>query len=530
MTATNGDGSNAAQYDSEPAGGEHVDKEKVINLFENPIAANIDGVGGPEIIKGGVTLNQVVNLGVAVGQNLPYNHVVQAWNAETGASLPTFPQAVEDFQLLSSPMVADLSDAPGNEVVVGTGLYYLRNFNVAGHRGHRLAEVHRRVDLRHADRGRRGRRRRPRGDDAHARGLRLHVGHRPARPAAPTTSGGPRATTSGTPATTAPTAGRPARRRQLGVQPERLADRADVDGARATTGSAVRRRSTGCCARRARSCTPATAPSWVTSRPAQPVRRRAAPVTRGAGDVHFAVLYKDEAGNWGRLASTSISYARPAGASPVRASLVPGVRRVHRARPHPRPAARRPLLQPARAKLAHPDRRDARRERRGIRDGRLCAARGDAGHTGHDGRRGRRLGRRRGNRRPLRRHEHGLPVRPGLRLHRQAAGPGVDADHGQGRTGPAGTRTARGRHDAGDAGDLCRHRRVDDRSDLRAEHHARCADPGSRAREGPGDLATRARSRCGTRGRTAPVTGRAARRTCGDGDEATFLRQGIFVP
>jgi hypothetical protein len=135
VTATNGNGSNATQYDSEPAGGEHVDKSKVVNLFENPIAANIDGVAGPEVIKGGVTLNQVVNLGVAVGQNLPYNHVVQAWNAQTGASLPTFPQAVEDFQLLSSPAVADVSDSPGNEVLVGTGLYYLRNFNVAGIEG-----------------------------------------------------------------------------------------------------------------------------------------------------------------------------------------------------------------------------------------------------------------------------------------------------------------------------------------------------------------------------------------------------------
>ena len=79
------------QYDSEPAGGEHVDKSKVINLFENPIVANLDGVAGPEIIKGGVTLNQVVNLGVAVGQNLPYNHVVQAWNAQTGAVAADLP-------------------------------------------------------------------------------------------------------------------------------------------------------------------------------------------------------------------------------------------------------------------------------------------------------------------------------------------------------------------------------------------------------------------------------------------------------
>ena len=49
VTATNGDGSNAAQYDSEPAGGEHVDKEKVINLFENPIVASDCRIMGAEI-------------------------------------------------------------------------------------------------------------------------------------------------------------------------------------------------------------------------------------------------------------------------------------------------------------------------------------------------------------------------------------------------------------------------------------------------------------------------------------------------
>jgi hypothetical protein len=135
VTATNADGSNQVQYDSEPPGGEIVDHEKMINLFENPIAANIDGLPGPEIIKGGVTLNQVVNLGVAVGQNLPYNHIIQAWNAQTGAELPTFPQAVEDYQLLSSPIVSDVSDSPGQEILVGTGMYYLRNFNVAGVEG-----------------------------------------------------------------------------------------------------------------------------------------------------------------------------------------------------------------------------------------------------------------------------------------------------------------------------------------------------------------------------------------------------------
>jgi hypothetical protein len=134
VTATKADGTNLVDYDSNPPGGETVDKGKVLNLFENPIAANLSGTG-LEVFKGGLTLNGLVDLGVAVGQNLPYNHVVQGWNAQTGAELPSFPQAVEDYQLLSSPVVADVSDAPGRELLVGTGLYYLRDINAAGVEG-----------------------------------------------------------------------------------------------------------------------------------------------------------------------------------------------------------------------------------------------------------------------------------------------------------------------------------------------------------------------------------------------------------
>jgi hypothetical protein len=134
VTATKYDGTNLVNYDSNPQGGETVDKGKVLNLFENPIAANLSGTG-LEVYKGGLTLNGLVNIGVGVGQNLPYNHVVQGWNAQTGTELPSFPQAVEDYQLLSSPAVADVSDAPGRELLVGTGLYYLRDINAAGVEG-----------------------------------------------------------------------------------------------------------------------------------------------------------------------------------------------------------------------------------------------------------------------------------------------------------------------------------------------------------------------------------------------------------
>ena len=136
VEAHNGDGSAVTTYDASPAGGEHVDKVRVLNLFENPIVADLDTtLPGPEVVKGGLTLNQLLNLGVAVGQNLPYNHVMQAWNGQTGVSLPAFPQAIEDYQLLSSPAVADVSAAAGREVIVGTGLYYLRNINSTGAEG-----------------------------------------------------------------------------------------------------------------------------------------------------------------------------------------------------------------------------------------------------------------------------------------------------------------------------------------------------------------------------------------------------------
>ncbi|MEA2457587.1 MAG: hypothetical protein QOC95_559, partial [Thermoleophilaceae bacterium] len=135
LQAFRADGSRITTYDATPTTGENVDKSRVLNLFENPIVANLDGKPGLEVIKGGLTLNQLVNLGIATGQNLPYNHVVQAWDVKTGAELPAFPQAVEDYQLLSSPAVADVSDAPGNEILVGTGMYYLRDINSTGVEG-----------------------------------------------------------------------------------------------------------------------------------------------------------------------------------------------------------------------------------------------------------------------------------------------------------------------------------------------------------------------------------------------------------
>ena len=213
VTATNGDGSNAVTYDSSPAGGEHVDKSKVLNLFENPIAANIDGAAGARDHQGrrhAEPARQHRRRHRPEPALQPRRPGLE--RARPAPRCRRFPQAVEDFQLLSSPigrrrLRRTRQRDPGRH----------RPLLPAQHqrdrsRGHRLAQVHRRLDLRDARRSATptatATSTSPR---SRARATRSR-GTRTAPPAARTTSGGPPATTSGTRAPTAPTAARPARR------------------------------------------------------------------------------------------------------------------------------------------------------------------------------------------------------------------------------------------------------------------------------------------------------------------------------
>ena len=135
LTARDAAGAEIHAFTQTPPGGEHQDRSLVANAFDHPILADIDGVSaGPEVAKPGLTLMGAANL-LVVGQNFPFNHVMQAWTGESGDSLAAYPQNIEDYVLLSSPMAADVSDAPGNELVVGTGMYLLRSMNAQGIEG-----------------------------------------------------------------------------------------------------------------------------------------------------------------------------------------------------------------------------------------------------------------------------------------------------------------------------------------------------------------------------------------------------------
>jgi hypothetical protein len=135
VQAYGADGQSKVDYKPEPAtSSETVSRSYVVNTFEYPSVANLNGGDTLEVLKGGITIEGVANL-LLVGQNAPYNHVMQAWDGASGDPLPGWPQAVEDYQWGSNPAVADVSDAPGNEVLAPTGLYTVRNMNAQGIEG-----------------------------------------------------------------------------------------------------------------------------------------------------------------------------------------------------------------------------------------------------------------------------------------------------------------------------------------------------------------------------------------------------------
>jgi hypothetical protein len=108
------------------------DQGVVIDIADFPVIGDLTGSGSLDVVKGGLTANGVVNL-LAINQNLPFSHVEQGWDLQSGAALPGYPRATDDFQLLSEPAIAQVSGSgPERQVLVGTGMYQLHAYGPTG--------------------------------------------------------------------------------------------------------------------------------------------------------------------------------------------------------------------------------------------------------------------------------------------------------------------------------------------------------------------------------------------------------------
>jgi hypothetical protein len=108
-----------------------TDRTAALNLFESASVGDVTGGGTPSIVKYQTTLAGAANLLLA-GQNVPWQHLIGAFDAGTGASLPAFPAVTDDYQFLSSSTIARVSGTgPSNQVVAGSGLGELHAFDGA---------------------------------------------------------------------------------------------------------------------------------------------------------------------------------------------------------------------------------------------------------------------------------------------------------------------------------------------------------------------------------------------------------------
>ncbi len=111
--------------------GNTADPGLVLNLADYSAIGALQG-SSPNILKGGLTVNGAANL-LAVNQNLPFAHVVQAWDATSGAGVPAYPRATDDFQLLGQPAVANVAGSgAGRHALYGTGMYQLHAYGSDG--------------------------------------------------------------------------------------------------------------------------------------------------------------------------------------------------------------------------------------------------------------------------------------------------------------------------------------------------------------------------------------------------------------
>ncbi len=125
-----GDGSTVTSYAN--AAADTLDQGPILNLADFTSVGDLSGTGTPLVLKGGLTLNGAVNL-LVPNQNLPFSHVEQAWDPATGQAVPGYPRATDDFQLLSQAAVAQVAEGgPARQVLVGTGMYQLHAYGPDG--------------------------------------------------------------------------------------------------------------------------------------------------------------------------------------------------------------------------------------------------------------------------------------------------------------------------------------------------------------------------------------------------------------
>jgi hypothetical protein len=128
----NGSTNTTMRQEAYGAASNATDKSPALNLFESAAIGKLAPTStNPDVVKYEISAGAAASL-LLVGQNFPYNHLIGAWNPTTGNPEPAFPLITDDFQFVSSSLVAKVDKgSSANQVLAGTGLGLLHAYDGA---------------------------------------------------------------------------------------------------------------------------------------------------------------------------------------------------------------------------------------------------------------------------------------------------------------------------------------------------------------------------------------------------------------
>lgn len=99
----------------------------MLSAFGHPAFADLDGDGRPEPVGVGVGRRALTAIALN-GKRFDAHHMLGAWDGITGVMRDGFPRRIDDTAISPSPVSADLDGDGRDEIVVGSGGYFVHAF------------------------------------------------------------------------------------------------------------------------------------------------------------------------------------------------------------------------------------------------------------------------------------------------------------------------------------------------------------------------------------------------------------------